>query len=397
MKQFDITYFYGPESDHIVMDEVVAHIADAKITLAQLCYTPEINKIALKLMKKYGIRADVGDPRISRLYHENDLLHADEIVRKVVEDYAAFDNVEGFDICDEPGSDRFEILEAIVSAFKKYAPDRETVINLFPNYATPEQLRDKDYSSHLERFVKVVNPHFISYDHYHFMGRPIETAVDNSTDERERMIRASAHTTIDRGGFFQNIEEIRRVGLKNDLEQMLIVLLIEHGPYRNLTYAELMWEVNMCLAYGFHRISYFTYWTPPHDDFWRWTNAMCDRDGNRNQHWYDVQSINRRILPIGKLLFETKSSAVFHIGAPEAGAKRFDGYGKIHSIDGERAVIGFFENGLIYLVNRDYQNENTLKLSVDGKLQRFDGINFISCEKTLTLPAGEGVLLKMDN
>lgn len=348
-------------------------------------------------MKKYGIRADVGDPRISRLYHENDLLHADEIVRKVVEDYAAFDNVEGFDICDEPDSDHFEILKAIVGAFKKYAPDRETVINLFPNYATPEQLRDKDYSSHLERFVKVVKPHFISYDHYHFMGRPIEAAVDNSTDERERMIRASAHTTVDRGGFFQNIEEIRRVGLKNDLEQMLIVLLVEHGPYRNLTYAELMWEVNMCLAYGFHRISYFTYWTPPHDDFWRWTNAMCDRDGNRNQHWYDVQSINNRILPIGKLLFDTKSSAVFHIGTPEAGAKRFDGYGKIHSIEGERAVIGFFENGLIYLVNRDYQNENTLKLSADGKLQRFDGSNFISCEKTLTLPAGEGVLLKMDN
>lgn len=397
MKQFDITYFYGPESDYIVQEKVIADIAAAGFTLLQLCHSPEVNKTALALLKQYGLRADVGDPRISRLYRENDLQHVDEVVRSVVEDYAVFDNVEGFDICDEPSSDNFEMLAAIVSAFKKYAPEKETVINLFPNYATPEQLSDSDYTTHLERFARVVQPHFISYDHYHFIGRPVEAVDDYSTDQRERMIRASAQTTVDRGGFFENIEEIRRVGLKCGLEQMLIVLLIEHGPYRNLTYAELMWEVNMCLAYGFHRISYFTYWTPPHDDYWRWTNAMCDREGNRQPHWYDAESINRRISPIGKLLFETHSSAVFHIGMPEPSAKGFTGYSNINAIEGKNAVIGFFENGLIYLVNRDYQNENTLKLSVAGKLQRFDGRDFVSCDETLTLPAGEAVLLKIAN
>ncbi len=397
MKQFDITYFYGPEADEIVKEDVIAAIAEASITLTQLCHTPEINKAALKLMKKHGLRADVGDPRISRLYHEHDLLHVDEVVRLVVEDYAEFDNVEGYDICDEPSSDSFEILAAIVNAFKKYAPDKETVINLFPNYATPEQLRDKDYTTHLERFVRVVRPHFISYDHYHFMGRNVETAEDDTTNERERLIRLSAQTTVDRGGFFENIEEIRRVGLENTLEQMLIVLLTEHGPYRNLTRAELLWEVNMCLAYGFHRISYFTYWVPPYDQYWKWTNAMCDRNGERTPHWYDVQAINSRIRPIGEILFDTRSTAVFHIGTPEVGAKAFESYGKICSIEGENAVIGFFENGLIYLVNRDYAHDNTLVLSATGKLTRYTENEFVPCSETITLSPGDAVLLKIDD
>jgi hypothetical protein len=124
---------------------------------------------------------------------------------------------------------------------------------------------------------------------------------------------------------------------------------------------------------------------------------MCNRNGERTQHWYDVQAINRRIQPIGKLLFDTKSSAVFHIGKPEAGAHPFEGYGKIRSIEGENAVIGFFENGLIYLVNRDYQHEKTLVLSASGKLTRFTDNAFVPCSETITLSAGDAVLLRIDD
>ena len=122
---------------------------------------------------------------------------------------------------------------------------------------------------------------------------------------------------------------------------------------------------------------------------------MCDRSGKRTQHWYDVQAINSLIQPIGNLLFDTKSSAVFHIGKPEAGAKSFEGYEKIHSIQGENAVIGFFENGLIYLVNRDYKHENTLVLSASGKLTHYTENGFVPCSKTITLSAGDAVLLKI--
>ena len=395
MKRFDITFFFGPDPKNVVKDEVIADMADSGITLAQLNHDTDNNRAALPVMAKYGIRADVGDPRITKLYRENNVADADEIVRQVVADYAEFDNVEGFDICDEPHSENFETLAAIVAAFKKYAPDKETVINLFPNYASPEQLRDVDYVTHVRRFAEMVKPHFISYDHYHFLGRDQQAAQnDDTVDERERMIRESVMACNDRGGFFRNMEDVRRVGLENDLEQMLIVLLIEHGPYRNLTRAEILWEVNMCLAYGYHRLSYFTYWNPGNDPFWRWENAMCNRDGSKCQHWYDVQSINAEVRPIGEYLFETKSAAVFHVGDEEPDTTPFGGYGKLKAVSGGNAVIGCFEDGSFYVVNRDYQRPITLTLDVDGELAAFADGAFLPCSNTVTLPAGGGVLLK---
>ena len=154
----------------------------------------------------------------------------------------------------------------------------------------------------------------------------------------------------------------------------------------------------MCLAYGMKRISYFTYWEPSHDDHWQWTNAMCDTEGNKMQQWYDVKEINKNIAPIGRRLFETTSEAVFHIGTPEPGAVKFDAYGPITAIDGENGVIGFFEDGSIYLVNRDFISRNTFTLHADKPLSILSDDRFIPVtgdSVTVALGAGEAVLLKV--
>ncbi len=399
MKQFDITYFHGPFSNYVVREDVIAEIAASGMTLVPLHYDTETNKQALPILRRFGLRAIVSDPRIYRIYGADDLAGADAMAREVVADYAEFDNIIGWDIVDEPNAAKFPVLGAIVNGFRRYSPDKETVINLFPNYASPEQLGNPDYVSHLEAFVNIVRPHLLSYDHYHFLGRQNRNEIlDLDVDERERLIRLSAETTENRGGFFENIEDFRSVALKYDIDQMLIVLLTEHGPYRNLTIGELYWEVNMCLAYGMKRISYFTYWEPSHDDHWQWTNAMCDTEGNKMQHWYDVREINADIAPAGRRLFNTKSEAVFHIGTPEEGAKKFEAYGPVTAIDGENGVIGFFEDGSIYLVNRDFINDNTFTIHTEKPLSVLSDDRFIpvdDCVITVELGAGEAVLLKV--
>lgn len=320
----------------------------------------------------------------------------DETVCEIVADYAEFENLIGWDITDEPNAAKFPILAAIVNAFRRYSPDKETVINLFPNYASPEQLGNPDYMTHLEEFVNVVRPHFISYDHYHFLGREKRRAtIDSTVDERERLIRLSAETTVNRGGFFENIEDIRNVALKYDLDAMLIVLLTEHGPYRNLTRGELLWEVNMSLAYGMRRVSYFTYWEPSCDEHWQWTNAMCDTAGSKMQHYYDVQSINKEISPVGEYLFDRTSTAVYHIGTTEPGTTAFTSCGKVQGIDGDCGVIGVFDDGSMYLVNRDFLAPRTFRITADVPLTIMkDGVFVDMDSDTITLKAGEGALIK---
>ena len=68
------------------------------------------------------------------------------------------------------------------------------------------------------------------------------------------------------------------------------------------------------------------------------------------------------------------------------------------SIDGENGVIGFFEDGSIYLVNRDFINDNTFTLHTDKPLSVLSDDRFIpvdDCVITVELGAGEAVLLKV--
>ena len=399
MKRFEITYFYGPDDEYFVKEETVADMAASGITLAETKCSPEATKKVLPLLKKYGMRATVGDERILNLAKQKDFAMVDEVVKAVVEEYDGFDNINGWDIYDEPCNQDFEILGKIVEAFRKYSPDKETVINLFPNYAMPEQFGAPDYKNHLDEFVSIVNPPFISYDHYHFLGRDIEIKPgdDKGISRRDALIRENAYKQSDREGFFENANAIREKGLEAGLPQMLIVLLLEHGPYRNLTRAELFWEVNMCLAYGFSRISYFTYWQPVPSDFWQHDNAMCDREGNKYPHYFDAQHINRQIMPIGEYLFDRKSVGIFHTDMTEKGATLFDGFGGIQKIDGECGVIGFFDDGSAYFVNRDFENPREFTLYAESDISVFEKGKFKKVGKELkfNLPAGEGLLIKI--
>lgn len=395
MKSFEITYFHGPFAEYIVRDDVVKNIAASGMTLVPLHYDVKTNLAALPLLRRYGLKALVGDSRIYGVYGGNRIEDADQTVREIVSAYADFDDVIiGWDLVDEPNSSRFAVLGALVAAFRKYSPDKETMINLFPNYASPEQLGNPTYADHLEDFVRKVNPHCLSYDHYHFLGREGRNRLElGEVDERERLIRLSAEQTADRGGFFDNIEVVREKALKFGLDAMLIVLLTEHGPYRNLTYGELLWEANMCLAYGMKRLSFFTYWEPSHDDFWQWTNAMADTEGNLTQHYYDVQKIAASLKGVGECLFDKTCRAVFHIGEPEPGARAFAPYGGIDAIEGEDGVIGFFDDGVLYLVNRSYRGANRFTLH-GASLERWDNGVWTPCGGEFSLEAGEGVLLR---
>lgn len=58
-------------------------------------------------------------------------------------------------------------------------------------------------------------------------------------------------------------------------------------------------------------MSYFTYWLPAADDFWKYDNAMTDAEGRLQPHYYDVQSINVRLAHLGAELFDKTSTAVF--------------------------------------------------------------------------------------
>ena len=176
MDGFQITYFYGPPGygNFYVTDELVEAIADCGFTTIPLAAGEKESKRILDIMKKYGLTCSalyVGDIT-DKLVHGGNLdvtqEEVDAVVQKAVDTYAGYDNILGWNICDEPSADTFPVLQKIVSAFRRIDPDREVYINVWPNYASPEQLMAVDYNSYIEKYLSEVDPYFISYDYYHF-------------------------------------------------------------------------------------------------------------------------------------------------------------------------------------------------------------------------------------
>jgi hypothetical protein len=233
------------------------------------------------------------------------------------------------------------------------------MINLFPTYASTEQLGTKTYQEHLDKFISTVKPSYLSYDHYHFQK--------NTT----------------RKGFFENIEIIRDTAIANKIDPMLIILLTEHMSYADLTKYQIEWEVNMCLTYGMKRISYFTFWLCQSLLDQGWSDACMDTTGKIYPHYYDVQEINKWLLPLGTELFDKTSTAVFHTrskggGGFETGCEKYESYGDLGEVEADASVvIGFFDDGSFMITNRMYTDieasrNNFRFLDVTSGLEYFD-------------------------
>ena len=390
MKRFEITFFYGPRPDRYNDASTFTMMAESGITLAQMQGSPEEIKTALKGCAAAGVRVNVSDWRVWRAL-EVDEAECDRIVAEICADYAGYEALNGFDLVDEPHCRAFDGLGRVVAAFRRHAPQCETVINLYPDQAFLESLGNASYEEHLEDFVTRVNPDFISYDHYHFFGRDCPRPTLSPTgDRRADLIMQTAFCEHDRPSFLGNAEKVRRCARAHGLDAMCIVLLTEHGMYRNLTRAELSWEVNMCLVYGFRRVSFFTYAVPvgDADDVWRWDNAMVDSEGKPYQHYYDVQAISRWLRPLGEHLFSLDCERVCDTAAETVC------HGNIRGITGD-AMVGCYSDGSVLIANKSHMLSETFTVTADT-LTRYDTETdrFVPCDTTFTIEAGASVLIK---
>ncbi len=399
MDKFEITYYYGPQGQDLCNEEYIKKIAECGFTSIPVeGYDPTINKTALGLLRKYGMTCS--GLKDNRLIHAQTLTsqtEIDAIVTETVNDYKDyFDVIKEWWIKDEPCATDFPALARVVDALDRIDPERDVMINLFPTYASSAQLGTSTYQEHLDKYLEIVKPDYISYDHYHFQK------------------------TQARKGFFENLEIIRDTAIANEIDPMLIILLTEHMSYADLTKYQIEWEVNMCLTYGMKRVSYFTYWLCQSLLNEGWSDACMDTTGKIYPHYYDVQEINKWLLPLGNELFDKNSTAVFHVrtkggGSLEKGCETYESYGDLGEINATTGcVIGFFDDGSFMITNRAYNDianaRNIIEfLDIAAGLEYFDtaSASWKNAEDAgkvtrnengnlqITLEPGEGVLFRV--
>lgn len=282
--------------------------------------------------------------------------------------------LEGYHLADEPSAVTFAQWARLVKYLKERDPAHLAYINLFPSYASQQQLgvflneppkgpvgipdnfagagTDKDtiifYNEYLKEYIDQIKPELISYDHYHFL--------ENGEDG---------------GQYFLNLELIKNASKKAGLPFLNIVqaCTIEKAwrlPEKN----ELRWLAYTTMAYGGRGISWFLYWGPA-------AYGGMYQDGKRMPIADMVADINKDIKALGPQLMKLDSTQVYHTDPLPVGTQSINGSCPVNATGGQ-FVVGMFKEknnpNVFMIVNRDYKNPATAKLVLNmgkGQLMEF--------------------------
>ena len=343
---YPISYWLGPP-DRFLTDKVVGEIAELNFTVMGNLRTPTVARTrqVLDLAHKHGLKAIVSDGRIAT--HLPDTEGWQGTVDAVIKDYADHPALYGYYLRDEPNRADFPHLAAIEDAFAKRDPAHLPYINLFPTYASFEQLGTPSYRDHVEDFMTAVTPRVLSYDHYALLK-----------DGR------------DRPDYFENLEIIREAALRHRVPFWNIIIVVPHFGYRDPTEAELRWQIATSLAYGCKGIWYFTLWTHKSWAIGEGKGAVYDPDGRKTHHFDQLKRLNHELKTLGQTLLHLDSVSVYHTPNVPQGARRLGGDAPVASATGGDLLIGWLQDvqrrDYLMVVNKDYKAGCTATLELRG-------------------------------
>ena len=335
----------------------------------------------LDLVKEAGLQCILSDPSThvgdaeAQLSEEEIDRRVQALVKRVGRHRAAF----GYYLRDEPGAGVYPGLKKWKDAYRKVAPEALAYINLFPNYAEPEQLNVPTYDEYLASYVTTVEPEFISYDHYALMD-------DGSL----------------RGGYFRNLEAVRAAAQRHNLPFWNIVLANAHFNYAEPTDAGFRFQLYTTLAYGARGISYFTYFAPSVGNY---RLAPVDQFGHKTPTWDMLRNVNLQLHRLGPVYLTLKNLNVFHHPDVPDGCSGMETSRLIDSISGDSLLVGEFQGPdgqpFVMLVNKSLHRSTKFHVTFKdaGRVQQvnaYTGRTGPWGGENEWLAAGQGMLLCLE-
>lgn len=312
---------------------------------------------------------------------------------------ALIDRVKGhpalysYYLTDEPNTKDFPGLGKLVSYLRQRDPAHLAFINLFPTYATNEQLGTSGdtvtaYREHLRQYMEVVQPSLISYDHYQFR-------VKGDTDQ-----------------YFLNLAMIRETAQQAGVPFLNIVQTSSWDPIVRVPGPnEVRYLVYTTVAYGAQGIAYFVYGIPGIQG-----GIVHHADGTPTELYAPLKTLNREFVTLTRELQPLRSLAVYQLGMSPPGAVPLPkdapffvepavastSYAKDEPMRG--LILGYFgaaeKPSHVVVVNLDYRSDVKTTLVGPGRLEAFDATTGTwspvgGSRAELQLPGGGGKLLRL--
>ncbi len=304
--------------------------------------TAPVNLTRLACSAPVGVRNLLLDMRLDRV-HEADpgsLATLDSIV-STYHDQPAF---LGYYLGDEPSRAEFPRIAEFFRLLRTHDPTHPAWNNLFGRGVFASQA---DFLDYLRAYASEVAPAVLSTDHY-----------DHTTTGERGLLIASAAGTA-------------QVAREYGLPFWGIVLVTQHGPFRDPDDGLLRWQVAQYLAYGATGIGYFTYWTPAPEPTLTWGDGMIrEGTGERTRHYTQVQALNARLRPMGEALAGLAWLSTEHAGGLPVGGTAFQADSLVTAVSG-RVSLGVFATAAgepcLFVANRDSAAAQDVALDLGGE------------------------------
>ena len=371
-----VTYWCGPS----LTDAVAQQMTEGGFNLVWCG-----NEKELDVAHRHGLRGQLTNGLLTptSLDDPNRREQLDALIDRVSKHPAFY----SYYLIDEPNASQFPALGKLVAYMRERDPAHLAYINLFPTYASNEQLGTHGdvvaaYKEHLRLYVEQVKPSLISYDHYQFR-------LNGDSDQ-----------------YFLNLAIIRRAAQEAGAPFLNIVQACTWAPtvMRVPNTNELRYLVYSTLAYGAQGISYYVYACANHQ------GSLVSLDGTPGLLYHALKSYNREFAAIARELQPLRSLGVYHTSMLERGCEPLpaDASFRLDPLESPAGMRGFLLGCFgvkvkpthVVVVNLDYNAEVNASLVGPGELELFDAATaqWSSAKKVaieLILPPGGGKLVRI--
>ena len=175
----------------------------------------------------------------------------------------------------------------LVHKIQTVDPAHPAYINMFPNYANPEQLGTGTYAGYVDKLLEEVpDLKFLSFDHYPITGYKV------------------------RPEWYENMEIITAAVRRRGIPFWAFALTSTHFDFTPATLEQLRLQMHVNLAYGAQGLQYFPYWAPNKDHWF----SPINHDGSRSVLYDHVKALNAHIQTMAGVFKNAKVLETAHTG-----------------------------------------------------------------------------------
>ena len=288
---------YGPPPAKLLNDEQYKFIKDAHVDIVLnigpgVNHNKEGNLATLAMAQKHGLKVYTYDGRIGQ---------GDEKIKEMVNDFKGHPALGGYYITDEPDTARLASAIELQKKVKALDPSKDAYMNHLPDWAIDDK---ENYElSFLPRYIEGVGKENLNY-----------LAYDNYPYKRKQRLEKT---------YFNNLEIIRRVGLKYNVKTSSCLQSFGMGfggvvELRRPNADEIRMNVYSNLAYGVKNAVWYTYYTqdnlPGPKTVATMYKCVIDSAGVKTDMYEPFRQMNGEMKQLGKTLINLDAVEVYHTG-----------------------------------------------------------------------------------